>query len=110
MSALVVEGLPVGDPVLIFALAMLVFLVAPLLFQRYRLPGIVGVILVALIVWAFMGGKTDSTADEAPDEPFDAFAGGYPVPPLPHQVQAPLAGAATATTVARRDHDENGGL
>ena len=71
---------------------------------------VVGVILVALIVWAFMGGKTDSTADEAPDEPFDAFAGGYPVPPLPHQVQAPLAGAATATTVARRDHDENGGL
>ena len=71
---------------------------------------VVGVILVALIVWAFMGGKTDSTADEAPDEPFDAFAGGYPVPPLPHQVQAPLAGAATAITVARRDHDENGGL
>lgn len=71
---------------------------------------IVGLIVVALLIWAFMGGKTDSTADEAPDEPFDAFAGGYPVPPLPHQVQAPLAGAATATTVARRDHDENGGL
>ena len=50
MSALVVEGLPVGDPVLIFALAMLVFLVAPLLFQRYRLPGIVGVILVGALI------------------------------------------------------------
>ena len=44
MNALVVEGLPVVDPVLIFALAMLVFLISPLVFQRYRLPGIVGVI------------------------------------------------------------------
>ncbi len=50
MSALVVEGLPVADPVLIFALAMIVFLVSPLLFQRYRLPGIVGVILVGAAI------------------------------------------------------------
>ena len=50
MNALVVEGLPVVDPVLIFALAMIVFLVSPLLFQRYRLPGIVGVILVGAAI------------------------------------------------------------
>lgn len=45
-----VSGLPVADSVLIFALAMIVFLVAPLLFQRYRLPGIVGIILVGAII------------------------------------------------------------
>lgn len=50
MTTLIVEGLPIGDPVLIFALAMIVFLVAPLLFQRYRLPGIVGVILVGAAI------------------------------------------------------------
>lgn len=45
-----ISGLPVTDPVLIFALAMIVFLVAPLFFQRYRLPGIVGVILVGAAI------------------------------------------------------------
>ncbi|KYH26309.1 glutathione-regulated potassium-efflux system protein KefB [Halalkalicoccus paucihalophilus] len=45
-----VSGLPVSDPVLVFALAMIVFLAAPLLFQRYRLPGIVGVILVGAVI------------------------------------------------------------
>ncbi|MDL5362564.1 cation:proton antiporter [Halalkalicoccus sp. NIPERK01] len=45
-----VSGLPVSDPVLIFALAMIVFLAAPLFFQRYRLPGIVGVILVGAAI------------------------------------------------------------
>ncbi len=45
-----VSGLPVVDPVLIFALAMIVFLAAPLLFGRYRLPGIVGIILVGAAI------------------------------------------------------------
>ena len=43
-------ALPVDDPILIFGLAMLVFLTAPLLLQRYRLPGIVGIIVVGAIV------------------------------------------------------------
>ncbi len=42
--------LPVEDPVLIFGLAMIVFLAAPLLLQRYRLPGIVGIILVGAAI------------------------------------------------------------
>ncbi|WP_336343669.1 cation:proton antiporter [Halalkalicoccus ordinarius] len=42
--------LPVHDPVLIFGLAMIVFLVAPLVLQRYELPGIVGVILVGAAI------------------------------------------------------------
>ncbi|WP_255170854.1 cation:proton antiporter [Natrononativus amylolyticus] len=49
-SPAVAVGLPVEDPILIFGLAMIVFLTAPLLFQRYRLPGIVGVLLVGAAV------------------------------------------------------------
>ncbi|ADJ14550.1 sodium/hydrogen exchanger [Halalkalicoccus jeotgali B3] len=50
MTAMLATDLPVADPVLIFALAVLVFLVAPLAFQRYRLPGIVGVIVVGAAI------------------------------------------------------------
>ena len=32
--------LPITNPVLIFALAMVIFLVAPLVFERLRVPGI----------------------------------------------------------------------
>jgi Kef-type K+ transport system membrane component KefB len=42
--------LPVTNPVLIFALAMVVFLVAPLVFERLRVPGIIGLILAGLAV------------------------------------------------------------
>jgi Kef-type K+ transport system membrane component KefB/mannitol/fructose-specific phosphotransferase system IIA component (Ntr-type) len=42
--------LPVTNPVLIFALAMVVFLVAPLVFERLRIPGIIGLILAGLVV------------------------------------------------------------
>ena len=42
--------LPFDDPVLVFGLAMLVFLVAPLVLERSRLPGIVGIILVGAII------------------------------------------------------------
>lgn len=41
---------PFDDPILIFAIAMVVFLVAPLIFERYKLPGIIGVILVGAII------------------------------------------------------------
>lgn len=42
--------LPVDDPILIFAIAMLAFLSAPLLLHRYRLPGIVGIILLGALI------------------------------------------------------------
>lgn len=42
--------MPVENPALIFALAMIVFLVAPLVLERYRLPGIVGIILVGAAI------------------------------------------------------------
>lgn len=42
--------LPFTDPVLIVALAMGIFLVVPLLFERMRVPGIIGLIVVGAAV------------------------------------------------------------
>ncbi|MBD2033718.1 cation:proton antiporter [Leptolyngbya sp. FACHB-321] len=41
---------PVSDPLTIFLVIMTIMLVAPLLFERIRLPGIVGLILAGVIV------------------------------------------------------------
>lgn len=41
---------PVDNPVLIMAIAMLVFLLVPLVFERYRLPGLIGLILAGAVV------------------------------------------------------------
>lgn len=43
-------SLPVEDPILVFALAVTCFLVAPLIMERYGLPGIVGIILVGALI------------------------------------------------------------
>lgn len=42
--------LPLSDPSMVFALAMLLFLAAPLVFQRIRLPGIVSLIVAGAVV------------------------------------------------------------
>lgn len=62
---------------------------------------IIGVAILCVFIglWAF-GDKDDK--DTNADEPFDAYAGGYPVPPLPGQSlpPSPRAGRAPiATTV-----------
>jgi NADH-quinone oxidoreductase subunit H len=46
---------------------------------------VVGVIILALLIFAFVGEKPEAPP---PDRPvvLDAFAGGYPVPPMPGQV------------------------
>ncbi|ELY59973.1 cation:proton antiporter [Natronolimnohabitans innermongolicus] len=49
MSVAVPE-LPIDDPILIFGIAMFAFLIAPLLLGRYRLPGIVGIILIGAAI------------------------------------------------------------
>ncbi|MCJ2541752.1 cation:proton antiporter [Thermostichus vulcanus] len=41
---------PVENPVLVFLIIMTIMLVAPLLFERVRLPGIIGLILAGLVV------------------------------------------------------------
>lgn len=42
--------LPFSDPVMIFALVMLIILLAPLIFKKLRIPGIVGLILSGTLV------------------------------------------------------------
>lgn len=42
--------LPVEDPVMIFALAMILFVIAPLVFERLRAPGIIGLIVAGALV------------------------------------------------------------
>ncbi len=42
--------LPVKNPVLILALTLLIILFSPLLFRRFRIPGIIGLILAGVII------------------------------------------------------------
>ncbi|TWI53280.1 cation:proton antiporter [Halalkalibacter nanhaiisediminis] len=41
---------PITDPVLIFAIAMIIFLVAPLIMAKLRIPGIIGLIFSGVII------------------------------------------------------------
>lgn len=42
--------LPLADPVLILAIALSVVLLVPMLFERFRLPGLVGLILAGVVI------------------------------------------------------------
>jgi NADH-quinone oxidoreductase subunit H len=59
---------------------------------------VAAVIFVVLLALSFFGGPEEKAAeaDKAGGE-FDAFAGGYPVPPMPGQQLPELAGVVTAT-------------
>ena len=55
-----------------------------------------------LLVLFFLGGEEEEEQAEAEERPFDAFAGGYPVPPMPHQAaqarsQSPTVASSTAS-------------
>lgn len=50
LTAVVLFSGPITDPVAVFLLILAIMLVAPLLFERLRLPGIVGLILAGVIV------------------------------------------------------------
>jgi NADH-quinone oxidoreductase subunit H len=76
-------------------------------FDRKYLLGAIGVVVVLFLVLMFFGEKQEEAAEEAgavPEAepaPFDAFAGGYPVPPMPGQATAsstnrPVSSTATA--------------
>jgi NADH-quinone oxidoreductase subunit H len=56
---------------------------------------VLGVIIVALLI-SFVLPERNKTEPEATDEPFDAFAGGFPVPP-------PGSDTPTLATAATRD-------
>ncbi len=61
----------------------------------YTLP--LAILLVAILI--ALGGTTDKDEDEEidADVPFDAFAGGYPVPPRPGQQLPEMAGVVRAS-------------
>lgn len=57
----------------------------------------IGLAVALLAILIAFSGRTDAAEKEEidTDEPFDAFAGGYPVPPRPGQVLPELAGVVT---------------
>ncbi len=65
--------------------------------QQQLLFTLAGVAVVALIVmWLVPETKPKPDSRPSDDEPFDAFAGGYPVPPLPGQTLPPSPRRAAA--------------
>ena len=70
-------------------------------FDRTYLLGAIGVIAVLFIILFFIGD--DSEEEEEPaDEPsgaFDAFATGYPVPPMPNSEQSQAFDATVTETI-----------
>jgi NADH-quinone oxidoreductase subunit H len=65
--------------------------------RRYLLAaiGVVAVVMLAL----FFVGSDDEDGDEPAEQEFDAFAGGYPVPPMPGENARPTS--PTAARAAR---------
>jgi NADH-quinone oxidoreductase subunit H len=65
---------------------------------------VAGIVFVVLLALSFFGGK--EPAEAKPEEPagaFDAFAGGYPVPPMGRQQLPELAGVLRADEPAEPD-------
>lgn len=58
-------SLPFSDPVMIFALVMLIILLAPLIFRKLKIPGLVGIILSGTLVGPSVLGllERDSTIE-----------------------------------------------
>ncbi len=56
---------PVHNPVLIFAIVMAIVLIAPLVFERFRVPGIIGLIVAGIVVGPYALGilERDSTME-----------------------------------------------
>ncbi len=84
----------------------LVWIVAVATFRVGNLEGwfstrafwiVAGVIFVVLLALSFFGGPEEKPKTEQSEREFDAFAGGYPVPPMPGQQLPELARVVTAT-------------
>ena len=93
-------------------------------FNRTWLIVIAAVLGVALVATFFIPERVEPVDDGAEGEPFDAFAGGYPVPPAPTGIavrgpEGPVAGSGPSsrssvggttrekTSVATRDEPRN---
>lgn len=76
------------------------------------LAGFIG-ILIVIAVWSFVNDARKNAEDEelasreTEPEVLDAFAGGYPVPPLPHQSlpPSPRSGRTVDAHVAKQEED-----
>lgn len=71
---------------------------------------VMGVIVVALLAVIFLGGKKDESSDRRAalvddDGDFDAFAGGYPVPPMPGQRLPELVSVVSSVAADSVDSD-----
>lgn len=71
--------------------------------------GAIGVLLV-IAVWSFVSDsktKAEAEPEDSGPEVLDAFAGGYPVPPLPHQVlpPSPRSGRTVDAHAGKREED-----
>ena len=69
--------------------------------DRSYLLGAIGVVAVLFLVLFFVGERESEQepGDDMEDErAFDAFAGGYPVPPMPHQVADQLTSSSSGTS------------
>jgi NADH-quinone oxidoreductase subunit H len=84
----------------------LVWIVAVATFRVGNLEGwfstrafwiVAAVIFVVLLGLSFFGGGEEKGADDGPKREFDAFAGGYPVPPMLGEQLPELAGVVPAT-------------
>jgi NADH-quinone oxidoreductase subunit H len=78
---------------------------------------VAGVTFVILLAFSFFGGGEQKEAAEGepaadrPDRPveFDAFAGGYPVPPMPGQVLPEFAGVLRPDEASPSNEEESNG-
>jgi NADH-quinone oxidoreductase subunit H len=79
--------------------------------RKYLLIGI-GVVAVLFLVLFFVGGEEEEAAGaQAGTEPerepaFDAFAGGYPVPPMPGQRLAPAGATYQDTSTVTTEQEQ----
>ena len=75
-------------------------------FDKTYLLAAIGVIAVMFIVLFFLGGDEEEVAVEAERE-FDAFAGGYPVPPMPGQTLRPQPAVTVQGTPSSTASEDN---
>ena len=77
-------------------------------FDRSWLIGIAAALAVVLVVLLFIPEREETT-DRPEAEEFDAFAGGYPVPPMPTGAESDQGGATRLDKQASTGRDNRGG-
>ena len=75
-------------------------------FDRRWLIGAAVVLALLVVVLMFIPERAEPEA-EADDQPFDAFAGGYPVPPMPERGAGTTPARTGSTTLSRTGSSTN---